>query len=184
MVSFKQFLDRNERKAHGGQPGTGSGEHGGHHSSVGTTALALGALGVVYGDIGTSPLYSLKEAFTEKSHVLAVDRINVFGVCSLAFWSLVIIISVKYLMLVMRADNRGEGGILALTALVMPRRGRNVEKAGILVALGVFGTALLYGDGIITPAISVLSAVEGLEVVSTSFTSWVIPIAIVIIVGL
>ena len=184
VVSFKQFLDRNERKAHGGQPGTGSGEHGGHHSSVGTTALALGALGVVYGDIGTSPLYSLKEAFTEESHVLAVDRINVFGVCSLAFWSLLIIISVKYLMLVMRADNRGEGGILALTALVMPRRGRNMEKAGILVALGVFGTALLYGDGIITPAISVLSAVEGLEVVSTSFTSWVIPIAIVIIVGL
>jgi KUP system potassium uptake protein len=124
VVSFKQFLDRNERKAHGGQPGTGSGEHGGHQSSVGTTALALGALGVVYGDIGTSPLYSLKEAFTEKSHVLAVDRINVFGVCSLAFWSLLIIISVKYLMLVMRADNRGEGGILALTALVMPRRAR------------------------------------------------------------
>ena len=154
------------------------------HGKVGSTALALGALGVVYGDIGTSPLYSFKEAFTEKSHRLAVDEINVYGVCSLAFWSLVIIISIKYLMLVMRADNEGEGGILALTALVMPKRGRTVAKAGILVSLGVFGTALLYGDGIITPAISVLSAVEGLEEVSTSFERWVIPIAIVILIGL
>ena len=154
------------------------------HSKVGATALALGALGVVYGDIGTSPLYALKEAFTEKSHRLAVDEINVYGVCSLAFWSLVIIISIKYLMLVMRADNKGEGGILALTALVMPKRGRTVAKAGILVLLGVFGTSLLYGDGIITPAISVLSAVEGLKEVSTSFERWVIPIAIVILIGL
>ncbi|MEY2627600.1 MAG: Low affinity potassium transport system protein kup, partial [Actinomycetota bacterium] len=150
---------------------------------AGTVALALGALGVVYGDIGTSPLYSLKETFTEKSHVMSVDRINVYGVCSLAFWALIIIISVKYLMFVMRADNRGEGGILALTALVMPKKG-TVAKAGILVTLGVFGTSLLYGDGIITPAISVLSAVEGLEEVSKSFTSWVVPIAIVILVGL
>ncbi|HEY5424379.1 MAG TPA: KUP/HAK/KT family potassium transporter, partial [Ilumatobacteraceae bacterium] len=154
------------------------------HGKVGATALALGALGVVYGDIGTSPLYSLKEAFTEQSHRLAVDEINVYGVCSLAFWSLVIIISIKYLMFVMRADNEGEGGILALTALVMPKRGRTVAKAGVLVSLGVFGTSLLYGDGIITPAISVLSAVEGLEEVSTSFERWVIPIAIVILIGL
>ncbi len=156
--------------------------HGAGHQ-VGTVALALGALGVVYGDIGTSPLYSLKETFTEKSHVMTVDRINVFGVCSLAFWALILIISVKYLMFVMRADNKGEGGILALTALV----GRNAstgKKTGFLVALGVFGTALLYGDGIITPAISVLSAVEGLEEVSTSFTDWVVPIAVVILVGL
>ncbi len=154
------------------------------HSQVGTAALALGALGVVYGDIGTSPLYSLKEAFTEEAHVMTVDRINVYGVCSLAFWSLLVIISVKYLLFVMRADNRGEGGILALTALVMPRKGPAVAKAGILVTLGVFGTSLLYGDGIITPAISVLSAVEGLEEVSTSFADWVVPIAVAIIVGL
>jgi KUP system potassium uptake protein len=154
------------------------------HGKVGSAALALGALGVVYGDIGTSPLYSLKEAFTEKSHRLAVDSTNVYGVCSLAFWSLVIIISIKYLMFVMRADNNGEGGILALTALVMPKRGRTVAKAGILVSLGVFGTSLLYGDGIITPAISVLSAVEGLKEVSTSFEQWVIPISIVILIGL
>ena len=156
--------------------------HGAAHQ-VGTVALALGALGVVYGDIGTSPLYSLKETFTEKSHVMSVDRINVFGVCSLAFWALILIISVKYLMFVMRADNKGEGGILALTALV-GRNSSTGKKTGLLVALGVFGTALLYGDGIITPAISVLSAVEGLEEVSTSFTDWVVPIAVVILVGL
>ena len=157
-------------------------EHG--HSKAGTGMLALGALGVVYGDIGTSPLYALKETFTEKSHTMLVDNINVYGVCSLAFWALVIIISVKYLFLVMRADNRGEGGILALTALVMPKRGSTTAKAGLLVGLGVFGTALLYGDGIITPAISVLSAVEGLGEVSSSFDSWVIPIAVVILLGL
>ena len=145
--------------------------------------LALGALGVVYGDIGTSPLYALREAFNGKGHEMAVDRINVYGVCSLAFWSLVIIISIKYLALVMRADNRGEGGILALTALVMGRRGQ-VAKAGILVSLGIFGTALLYGDGVITPAISVLSAVEGLEQVNASLASWVVPIAIVILLAL
>ena len=164
------------------EPTSHAHEHG--HSKRGTAALALGALGVVYGDIGTSPLYSFKEAFTEKSHVMTVDRINVYGICSLAFWALIIIISIKYLLLVMRADNKGEGGILALTALVMPKRGNSAAKAGILVALGVFGTSLLYGDGIITPAISVLSAVEGLEEVSPSFASWVIPIAIVILLGL
>ena len=159
--------------------------HGEHsHSKTGTAALALGALGVVYGDIGTSPLYSFKESFTEKSHTMTVDAINVYGICSLAFWALVIIISIKYLLLVMRADNKGEGGILALTALVMPKRTKNVTKAGLLVSLGVFGTALLYGDGIITPAISVLSAVEGLEEVSPSFASWVLPIAVVILLGL
>ena len=153
------------------------------HSAVKRSALVVGALGVVYGDIGTSPLYAFREAFTEEAHVLTVDRINVFGVCSLAFWALVMIISLKYLFFVMKADNRGEGGILALTSLVMPRKGA-VVKAGLLVSLGVFGTALLYGDGMITPAISVLSAVEGLNEVSTSFERWVIPIAVVILVGL
>jgi KUP system potassium uptake protein len=168
-----------------GAPTEDNAEHRHHHASeIGTAALTLGALGVVYGDIGTSPLYSMKEAFTEKSHLMTVDTINVYGICSLAFWSLVIIISVKYLFFVMRADNNGEGGILALTALVLPREHRRVARAGVLVALGVFGTALLYGDGVITPAISVLSAVEGLENVSSSFESWVVPIAIAIITGL
>ncbi len=143
----------------------------------------VGALGVVYGDIGTSPLYAFREAFTYETHVLEVDRINVFGVCSLAFWSLVLIISIKYLYFVMRADNHGEGGILALTSLVM-KKNQKVMKAGALVTLGVFGTALLYGDGIITPAISVLSAVEGMETINESFKDWVVPIAVVILVGL
>ena len=157
---------------------TGDAAHG-HDAAKG--ALVLGALGVVYGDIGTSPLYSMREAFTEETHVLTVDKINVYGVCSLAFWVLLLIISIKYLFFVMRADNHGEGGILALTSLVM-KRNQKVAKAGLLVTLGVFGTALLYGDGVITPAISVLSAVEGLEEVSTSFEAWVIPIAVVILV--
>ena len=147
--------------------------------------MVVGALGVVYGDIGTSPLYALEEAFTEEAHELIVDRINVFGICSLAFWSLIIIISIKYLMFVMRADNNGEGGILALTSLVMKKRQPGqVAKAGVLVSLGIFGTALLYGDGIITPSISVLSAVGGLEKVSPGLESWVVPIAILILVVL
>ncbi len=158
---------------------------GAPHNPARQGALVVGALGVVYGDIGTSPLYAFEEAFTEKAHRLAVDQINVFGLCSLAFWSLILIISVKYLAFVMRADNNGEGGILALTSLVMRKRQPGqVAKASLLVGLGVFGTALLYGDGIITPAISVLSAVGGLENVSESFTDWVVPIAVVILIGL
>jgi KUP system potassium uptake protein len=151
------------------------------HASVGLTALALGALGVVFGDIGTSPLYAFRESFDH--HDLAVTRANALGVASCAFWALVIIICIKYLALVMRADNHGEGGILALTALVMPstRPGRGVAA---LVTLGVFGTALLYGDGLITPAISVLSAVEGFEVASDAFSDFVVPIACVILLGL
>ena len=156
--------------------------HGhGHPQKIGT--LALGALGVVFGDIGTSPLYAFREAF-EHQH-LPVVRTNAMGLASLAFWSLIIIISIKYLRLVMRADNRGEGGILALTALVMPARERLGERrTALFVLLGVFGTALLYGDGLITPAISVLSAVEGFEVASSAFERFVLPIACVILIGL
>ncbi len=154
------------------------------HSVAPQGALVVGALGVVYGDIGTSPLYALEEAFTEQTHSLTVDSINVFGICSLAFWALTLIISVKYLLFVMRADNKGEGGILALTSLLMNRKGGQVAKAGLLVGLGVFGTALLYGDGIITPSISVLAAVGGLERVSSNLKDWVVPIAIVILVTL
>src|SRR4051812_23702810 len=150
------------------------------HTQAGLAAMGLGALGVVFGDIGTSPLYAFREAF-EHQH-LRVNEANALGVASIAFWALIIIISVKYLSLVMRADNHGEGGILALTALVMPR-GRGVRIGG-LVLLGVFGTALLYGDGLITPAISVLSAVEGFKVASSSFDGLVVPIACVILVTL
>ncbi len=155
--------------------------HGGAQSTVGTGALALGALGVVFGDIGTSPLYAFREAFDHQD--LPVVETNALGLASIAFWALILIISIKYLALVMRADNRGEGGILALTALVMQKSKSGPQTAG-LVILGVFGTALLYGDGLITPAISVLSAVEGFEVASAAFEDWVIPVACVILVGL
>jgi len=167
----------------GGTDSVAQEDAAGGHGSQGAKALALGAIGVVFGDIGTSPLYAFREAF-EHQH-LPVVQTNAMGLASLAFWSLIIIISVKYLSLVMRADNRGEGGILALTALVMPRPGeprRNGTAA--LVLLGVFGTALLYGDGLITPAISVLSAVEGFEIASSAFERFVLPIACLILVGI
>ena len=144
--------------------------------------LSLAALGIVYGDIGTSPLYALRESFTAE-HGVAATPANVLGVLSLIFWSLIVIISIKYLVFVLRADNRGEGGILALTSLVTPvgalRGGRRV-----LILLGLFATALLYGDGMITPAISVLSAVEGLSVATPFFDPYVIPITIVILISL
>ena len=144
--------------------------------------LAFGALGIVYGDIGTSPLYAFRESFEHAD--LAVSRANAFGVASVVFWALIVIISIKYLLLVMRADNHGEGGILALTALLMPTRGLPVGTKRVIIALGVFGTALLYGDGLITPAISVLSAVEGFEVATTAFESWVIPVSVAILIAL
>ena len=146
--------------------------------------LSVGALGVVYGDIGTSPLYAMREAFHTSD--MGVTRVNVLGVLSLMFWALVIIVSIKYLVFVLRADNSGEGGILALTALILPpnRRLRVRGVHRILILLGLFGTALLYGDGMITPAISVLSAVEGIEIVAPAAEAWVIPISVVILVAL
>ena len=149
------------------------------HATVGTGALALGALGIVYGDIGTSPLYAFREAF-EEHHLDASNAVYSMGVASLAFWALLIIISVKYLMFVMRADNHGEGGILALTAMIMPK-GEASRKISIAILLGIFGTALLYGDGLITPAISVLSAVEGVKESTTALDSLIIPIAVAIL---
>ncbi len=156
-------------------------DHGGGHAKAGAGALALGALGIVYGDIGTSPLYAFREAF-EKHDLNPADPVNALGVVSIVFWALILIISVKYLMFVMRADNRGEGGILALTAMVMPRRkGKMTRNAAVVVTLGVFGTALLYGDGLITPAISVLSAVEGVKEATSALDSFVIPISVAIL---
>lgn len=145
--------------------------------------LALGALGVVYGDIGTSPLYALRESFGEL-YGLEPTRGNVLGILSLIFWALVVVISVKYLAFILRADNEGEGGVLALTSLVTPLQVRRGGGKWFLILLGLFGTSLLYGDGAITPAISVLSAVEGLEVATPFFEPYIVPITCVILVAL
>lgn len=150
----------------------------------GLSTLSLAALGIVYGDIGTSPLYAMRESLEGSGHVVDVSPGNVLGVLSLIFWSLIIVISIKYLVFVMRADNDGEGGILALTALIAPDGRRRTSGRFALVVVGLFGTALLYGDGMITPAISVLSAVEGTEVATASLDRWVVPIAVVILVAL
>ena len=145
-------------------------------------ALMLGSIGVVYGDIGTSPLYAMKESFVGP-HPLAVDHLHIFGVLSLIFWSLMLVVTLKYVFVAMRADNRGEGGSFALLALISRNLGEKRWTAG-LVMLGVLATALFYGDAMITPAISVLSAVEGLTVVNSALKPLVIPIAIVILIGL
>src|SRR3954467_10737603 len=142
------------------------------HSHTTLAALGLGALGVVYGDIGTSPLYSLKECFAPEYGVVPT-RENVLGILSLIFWSLNFVVSLKYLVFIMRADNRGEGGIMALLALLHPRRDQANRR--LLIGLGLFGAALLYGDGVITPAISVLSAVEGIGV-ATPALGGVVPL--------
>jgi KUP system potassium uptake protein len=144
--------------------------------------LALGAIGVVFGDIGTSPLYSLKESFVG-AHPLPVDRDHIFGVVSLIFWTLMMIVTVKYVLIVMRAHNRGEGGSLALLALISRSISGKAWTTGI-VMLGVLATALFYGDAMITPAISVLSAVEGLTIVEASLQPLVIPLSVGILVGL
>jgi KUP system potassium uptake protein len=145
------------------------------------TCLTL--LGIVYGDIGTSPLYALRECFYGRNPFPPTSE-NVLGILSLVFWSLVIVISCKYLMFVMKADNRGEGGILALMALLVPKDKYSRRRRILLFWMGLFGASLLYGDGVITPAISVLSAVEGLQVATPAFESYVIPITIVILVFL
>jgi KUP system potassium uptake protein len=148
-----------------------------------TGLLAFGTLGIVFGDIGTSPIYAFRETFHHAD--LEVSTTTAYGAASVAFWALTIVISLKYLLTVMRADNHGEGGILALTSLVIPPEGQAVTRlTAAVITLGVFGTALLYGDGLITPAISVLSAVEGFEVATPAFGDWVIPISIVILVVL
>jgi KUP system potassium uptake protein len=156
--------------------------HGGDGGTAYQLKLGIAALGVVYGDIGTSPLYAMRECFN-KEYGIAVTPTNVMGILSLIFWALTLIVSLKYVAYVLRADNKGEGGILALMALASgAMHGKRVYP--VLIALGVFGSALLYGDGVITPAISVLSAVEGLEIAAPSLEHLVIPVTIVILVGL
>ena len=146
--------------------------------------LALAALGVVYGDIGTSPLYSLKEVFGNTHHPVPITPDNVLGILSLVFWALMIVVTGKYVSFIMRADNKGEGGIMALMALAL----RKAEEGSVLrraiVVLGLFGAALFYGDGVVTPAISVLSAVEGLEIITPALKPYVVPIALVVLSAL
>ena len=145
-------------------------------------ALTLGAIGVVYGDIGTSVLYAVKEVFGS-GHVPFTPE-NVYGILSIFFWTLTVIVSVKYVVLVLRADNNGEGGLVAMLALASQAVKHKPELRRILLIVGIFGTSLFYGDGVITPAISVLSAVEGLEVVSPTFGKAVVPMTLVILFGL
>ena len=161
-----------------GLPGTTPAES--HKHSL--PALMIGAIGVVYGDIGTSPLYAMKESFIGP-HPLAVDPLHIFGVLSLIFWSLMLIVTLKYVLVAMRADNRGEGGSFALLALISRNLGEKRWTYG-LVILGVLATALFYGDAMITPAISVLSAVEGLNIVNPAFSHLVLPISVVILIAL
>jgi KUP system potassium uptake protein len=157
--------------------------HPGHPQPHGSLpAMALGAVGVVFGDIGTSPLYAMKQVFVGH-HPLAVDKLHIFGTVCLMFWSLVVIVTIKYVALILRADNKGEGGTLALLALIQRSTG-SARWGTSLVMLGIAATALFFGDAMITPAVSVLSAVEGLETVNTGFAPFVIPVSIVILIGL
>ncbi|MBT2134084.1 potassium transporter Kup [Croceibacterium sp. LX-88] len=160
-----------------------SNSHHSDSSKAGLAKLAVGAVGVVFGDIGTSPLYAMKETFVGH-HRLAVDLVHVFGVVSVMFWSLVILVTGKYVFLTLRADNKGEGGSLALLALIQRKTGSGGRWSNGLVLLGIFATALFLGDCMITPAISVLSAVEGLTVVQSHFAPYVLPAAAGILIGL
>ena len=153
------------------------------HKKSSIAALTLAAVGIVYGDIGTSPLYTLKAVF-DTTHGLALNTPNLLGILSLIFWALTTIVSLKYVTLVLRADNRGEGGVMALMALAL----NSVTKASgwymPLMMLGVFGATMFYGDSVITPAISVLGAIEGLEVAAPGMAAYVVPISIVVLVAL
>ena len=168
----------------GGVPAeTGTRTTGGHgHQSGGLAKLTIGAVGVVFGDIGTSPIYAFRETFAGH-HKIDVDPTHIYGVLSLVFWSMMIVVTIKYALTIMRADNKGEGGSLALLALINKESPGKRWSAGIIL-LGVFATALFYGDSMITPAMSVLSATEGLSYVHPGFERWIIPIAVFILFGL
>jgi len=145
--------------------------------------LTLGALGVVYGDIGTSPLYTMKEIFNPANGI-PLDAAHIVGAVSVIFWGLMMVVTLKYVLLILRADNRGEGGIMALTALAAHAAGTTQRRRTVLLLTGVFGAALFYGDSVITPAISVMSAVEGLEVATPLLKPYVLPVSIAVLVGL
>lgn len=170
------------------QTGSSSSQHeggNGHgHGSAGMAALVAGAVGVVFGDIGTSPLYTIKEMFHPHFGLDPTDASTVKGLLSLGFWSLLLVVTLKYVMVIMRADNEGEGGIMALTALAQRSLKKGSRLSYVVGILGIFGAALFFGDGMITPPITVLGAVEGLTVVSPRLGDWVVPISLVILVGL
>ena len=155
--------------------------HSKNQSNKQLTGLALGAIGVVFGDIGTSPLYALKEVFLSG---LTIDRLHVLGALSLVFWTLTLVVTTKYAIFIMRADNKGEGGIMALMALALQGTKENPKRKHFIVTIGLLGTVLFYGDSIITPAISVLSAVEGLQIIAPSLSHYVLPITITVLGGL
>ena len=144
-------------------------------------ALALAALGIVFGDIGTSPLYAFEQVFSNGSHAVPISSANILGVLSLFFWSLMIIVTLKYVLFIMRADNHGEGGIMALMALALSKADDTPKLKTVLLILGLIGASFFYGDGVITPAISVLSAVEGLELISPDLKTIVLPVSLVIL---
>jgi KUP system potassium uptake protein len=154
-------------------------------SRQGLAVVTLGALGVVYGDIGTSPLYTMKEVFgPAPAAAVPMDEANLIGAASTIFWALMLIVTLKYVVLILRADNRGEGGVMALTALAAHAVGDRPRRRGLLLLLGLFGATQFYGDSVITPSISVLGAVEGLEIAAPGLSHFVVPIAVVVLIGL
>jgi KUP system potassium uptake protein len=160
--------------------GTDESSHG--TASQPLAKLAVAAIGIVFGDIGTSPIYAFRETFTSEHHKLVPDQLHIYGVLSLIFWSMMIVVTIKYVTIIMRADNKGEGGSLALLALINRETGSAKRWTAPIVMLGVFATALFYGDSMITPAMSVLSAAEGLVTVDAHFKPWVLPIAVAILI--
>ncbi len=171
-----------ETRAH--TPATDTGEDGGHGPAKGIAALALAALGVVFGDIGTSPLYALRTVFTIDGGIVKANQEDVYGVISMMFWSVTVIVSIKYVLVLMRADNNGEGGVMALAALARRLYAKRRGGATIFLVIGIVGVSLFYGDSVITPAVSVLSAVEGLQTAAPSIEHLIVPIAAVILIVL
>lgn len=152
------------------------------HAAASRSALMMGALGVVYGDIGTSPLYTLRACLTGLNVHTDLQPAHLLGVLSILFWMLMIVVSFKYVTLILRADNRGEGGTLALLELAV--RGRKGRMRWVLIIFGIVGAALFYGDSMITPAISVLSALEGIGIISHKLDKWIVPMAVLVLLGL
>ena len=164
------------------EAGADTGHHGHGHEGDGKLKLAVGAIGVVFGDIGTSPLYAFRETFAGH-HTIDADRLHIYGVLSLVFWSMMLVVTFKYVLTIMKADNKGEGGSLALLALISRSSGEK-RWTWPIILLGVFATALFYGDSMITPAMSVLSATEGLSYVNKGFEPYIVPIALAILIAL